>query len=101
MAKFIEFILKLFAGSFQTLLDGGGAYVESLLNDGYEKEPALTRELIPVLYKYWDTLVENYAARTKGKTDDKIVLEIKQAIERFAAAHGIELPNADAGQPGD
>jgi len=99
--KFIEFLIRVFKDSFDRLLDEGGDGVEKLLEDGYAKEPGLTTELIPVLYKYWDTIVENYVARTKTKVDDKIVLEVKQAVERFAAAHDITLPNVDEGQPGD
>lgn len=99
--KFIEFLLRVFADSFERLLDEGGDGVEKLLEEGFEKEPDLTTQLLPLLYRYWDTLVENYVAKTKTKIDDKVVLEVKQAIERFAATHTIVIPNVDEGQPGD
>lgn len=104
MAKknLIEFLLRVFSDSFQKLLDEGGEGIEKLLEDGYAKQPELTTELLPVLYKYWDTIVETYVTtKTKTKIDDKVVLEVKQAIERFAAAHSITLPNVDEGQTGD
>lgn len=99
--KLIEFLLRVFASSFDKLLDEGGNGVEQLLDEGYQKEPVLTTELIPLLYKYWDTLVEDYVQKTKTPIDDKVVLEVKQAIERFAAKNNIVLPNADEGQIGD
>ena len=90
--KLIEFLIKVFGDSFDRLLDEGGEGVEKLLEEGFVKEPDLTTELIPVLYKYWDKIVMTYAAKTKTKIDDKVVLEVKQAVERFAATHSIPLP---------
>lgn len=47
------------------------------------------------LYPAVDTVIENYAAKTKTKIDDKAVDELKALQEELAVEGGYELPNLD------
>lgn len=47
------------------------------------------------LYPVVDTILENWAAKTKTPLDDKTVDELKELQEELAAEGGYELPNLD------
>lgn len=47
------------------------------------------------LYPVTDTVLENWAAKTKTKIDDKTVQELKELQEELAYDGGYELPNID------
>lgn len=70
-----------------------------------EDEDQSTAEMIRLanisLYPVVDTVLENYAARTKTKIDDKTVGQMKQLQEELASDGGYDLPDLDKGMPGD
>lgn len=47
------------------------------------------------LYPVTDTVLENWAVKSKTKIDDKTVAQLKQLQEELAEDGGYELPNID------
>lgn len=47
------------------------------------------------LYPVTDTVLENWAAKSKTKLDDKAIGQMKQLQEELAEEGGYELPNLD------
>lgn len=64
-----------------------------------EDEDGSTAEMVKTanvsLYPVIDTVIENHAAKTKTKIDDKTVAELKALQEELAEDGGYELPNID------
>jgi hypothetical protein len=74
---------------------------EILLDPLKEQDPETHKLLLVSGYPVVDTKIENLAMRTKTELDDLGVEMVKESLEVSAANAGIELPNLDAGQPGD
>jgi len=84
LEKAIELILSLGKGS-----------AKKGLNDAFQKNPHLTKQMMLALYPVIDVQLENYTLHTGNKLDDKAVKTIKEIIEEVASENGLELPNLD------
>jgi hypothetical protein len=97
MKKLWEAIKGIFGGiGADLLIDKGGDIVQEGLNDFYGKNPKACSAMVSSMHVWLDTSIEDLAAKSKTKLDDKAVKEAKTELEAFAAAKGFTLTNLDA-----
>lgn len=71
------------------------AITKAIAEDEDDSTATMVKTANISLYPVMDTVIENYAAKTKTPLDDKAVKEIKELQEELAIEGGYELPNID------
>lgn len=79
---------------------GKAAFV-NLLQDMHDAHPTEYKQALVGLYPVIDVQLEDYVKSTPSKVDDRVVADLKAALEESAAANSITLPNLDEGKPND
>lgn len=98
MSAFNDFFLQMFLPGLANV----GAQELTKVFDNYAvKHPEAHKTLMVSLYPIIDVQLENLTAESKTKFDNPFSAALKLSIEASAANNGVDLPNLDAGQPGD
>lgn len=93
MFKFLkDIVLKFAAGqAIDSVID----LLDEWLEKFYAQKPKTCAALVSGFYIGIDGFLEDLVAKTKTDIDDKAVAALKAEIEKFAAAHNIELIDLD------
>lgn len=73
---------------------GKQALVE-LLQKLHDTDVVSYTQLVTGVYPLIDLQLENYTKKSKTQIDDRVVNDLKAAVEESAAANGVTLPNLD------
>lgn len=92
MKKLLNFFLGFVANP---AIEELGAFGQKALENYYAKNPKACAAMVAGLYPFVDTIVEDLTKKTDTPYDDKVVAEIKQELEEFAALKGFTLTNLD------
>lgn len=100
VSKIFKFLLSFFQPQIEYYLAEytakGIERARQILEDSYSKSAELTTNLLMIGYPFVDTIIEDWAKKTKTPYDDQLVVTLKTLLEEFAASKGLTLPNLDA-----
>lgn len=72
-------------------IEVGGEYLDKVLHTLYDKKPKTTAIGVIFLESLVTEVLEDFAAKSKTKIDDKLIAEIKEELAAFAAEKGIKF----------